>query len=197
MDFVVWRKITGFDKNYEVSTDGRIREVTEDNKYISLKLLEYISGYLFVELIKNDRIHTIAVDYLVASTFIKNPKNKEFIIHKNGKKNNNNIENLKWFDVEDLDAIKEYSSMKCYIPSEEQKTMSSLKNSGARNGRAKAVYQFDYLGEFLKKWDCVADAERALNIKGISRACRKTGARAGGYIWSYDKSSIKAKFITY
>lgn len=190
MNFVVWRKIADYDNDYEVSTDGRVREVIGDNQFVSLKLIKSISGHMFVELKKNNRVHTIPVDYLVASTFINNPTNKELIIHKDGDKQNNNIENLKWFDIEDVDVVKANNTIQCYTPTEEQKAISSLKNSGARNGNAKEVYQFNYLGEFIKKWDCIADAEKTLNIKGISRACRKPCARAGGYIWRYDNSSI-------
>lgn len=190
MNFVVWRKIADYDNDYEVSTDGRVREVIGDNQCVALKLIKSISGHMFVELKKNNRVHTIPVDYLVASTFINNPTNKELIIHKDGNKQNNNIENLKWFDIEDVDVVKANNTIQCYTPTEEQKAISSLKNSGARNGNAKEVYQFNYLGEFIKKWDCIADAEKTLNIKGISRACRKPFARAGGYIWRYDKSTI-------
>lgn len=187
MDFVVWREIKGYDKNYEISTDGRVREVIAKDKYEYLKKSQSISGYLFVELIKNNRLHSVRVDFLVACSFFGNSKDREFIIHKDGRKNNNDIENLKWFEIKDVDTIENIKPIKCYVPTEEQKAISSLKNSSYRNANAKTIYQFNYLGEFVKKWDCIADAERELNIKGISRACRKLGARAGGYIWSYEK----------
>lgn len=196
LDFVVWRKIEGYDKNYEVSTDGRIREVLSNNNYLYLKTTQSISGYIFIDLLKNNRLSTVPVDFLVASTFIKNPTNKEFITHLDGRTTNNRVENLKWFDFVDIPEIKKELGITVYRPSEEQKAITSLKNSGKRNKRARTVIQYSTKAEFIKKWDCIAEAERELDIKGISRACKKSYSTAGGFLWRYEGEEVKPLFGT-
>lgn len=183
MNFVVWKEIVGYDKKYEVSTDGRVREESLDGGLNDLKQSRNIAGYMFVELLKNGKSYSIAVDCLVASAFIENPSRKEFVEHKNKKRYDNNIENLRWVGIED-----DLNKSNVWRPSEEHKAMIRLKNAGKRNGNAKKVYQYSLKGDLIKCWDCIADAEKSLNISGISRACRKPLSTAGGYLWCYNET---------
>ena len=50
---------------------------------------------------------------------------------------------------------------------------------------AKKVRQFDLEGNVIKDWPSIADAEKTLNIKSISRAANNEKRSAGGYIWRY------------
>ena len=55
----------------------------------------------------------------------------------------------------------------------------------------KRVFQYDLNGNFIKKWDCISDAVRALKIDGgrITKCCqhKEYYHSAGGYIWEYIK----------
>ncbi len=76
--------------------------------------------------------------------------------------------------------------------SEEQKRKVSEnrkgKNAGKDNKKSKTVYQFSLDGELITKWDCAADAGRALGVdyKSICACCTKRQHTAYGFIWTYE-----------
>lgn len=56
---------------------------------------------------------------------------------------------------------------------------------GKEHPASKKVYQYDLLGNFIKEWDCLSDAQRHLNIlvTHITACCNGRQKTAGGYIW--------------
>ena len=54
-----------------------------------------------VTLEKDGNSKVFEVKYLVAETFVPNPDNKPFVIHKDGNKMNNRADNLEWSDVDE------------------------------------------------------------------------------------------------
>lgn len=69
---------------------------------------------------------------------------------------------------------------------EEWKENVRQKLLGAKSPNAKAVVQLSINLEFIKKWGCVSEAQKALNIKGgISRVCKGKQKTAGGFKWMY------------
>ena len=61
------------------------------------------------------------------------------------------------------------------------------KNRGGSHTGAREIYQFSIEGEFIKKWDCIADASRELNINdsNIWMCAQHARARAGEFRWEF------------
>ena len=89
----MWRQVEGFEDAYEVSSDGRVRNVRNGNL-----LAGSISanGYVRVSLSANGRSKQTSVHRLVAEAFVEKPVGKGEVNHKNGDKQDNSAENLEW-----------------------------------------------------------------------------------------------------
>ena len=76
-----------------------------------------------------------------------------------------------------------------HVMSEEQKQLLSELHKGKRMGKenqnAKKVRQYDKYGNFIKLWQCIADASRELVISAssISNCIKGLTKTAGGFIW--------------
>lgn len=60
-------------------------------------------------------------------------------------------------------------------------------NRGSAHPGAVCIYQYDLEGNFIKKWDCIADAAKALhqNAANLGSCARHERAKAGGYRWEF------------
>ena len=60
-------------------------------------------------------------------------------------------------------------------------------------GVGRKVLQYDLNGHFIKKWDCIATAQKELKVFGVSEACKSKKSFAGGFLWKYedDKRTIE------
>lgn len=84
--------------NYEITRTGEIRRKIGDrcrtHRYPSQHYDK--DGYKTVALFNNSKRKTCKVHRLVADTFIPNPLDKPHVNHKNGKKDDNYVNNLEW-----------------------------------------------------------------------------------------------------
>lgn len=105
MEQEIFKDIKGFEGKYQVSNFGNARsldiKIKVKNGFRTYKgkplvLSTNSNGYLGVSLsIKNCRRNAY-IHRLVAETFLPNPLNKKCVNHKDGNKQNNNIDNLEW-----------------------------------------------------------------------------------------------------
>lgn len=88
-----WRTIPGHSQ-YEVSKYGVIR----NTRGMIIKQQTTIKGYKTVRIVcdKTKKQRTNAVGRLVAKTFLKKPKGKNYVNHINEIKSDNRLKNLEW-----------------------------------------------------------------------------------------------------
>lgn len=108
----VWKDISGYENYYKISNKGRIlslsRRVISGNKFGTLgyrtvkekekKPFKTNSGYLVIELKKENNSHKFLVHRLVAQAFIPNLNKLPEVNHKNCNKEINEEWNLEWID---------------------------------------------------------------------------------------------------
>ena len=91
METEIWTNIK--DCNYDISTFGRVRNIKTNR---ILKCYDKPNEYKRVTLNIKGASKTFCVHRLVAEYFIPNPLQKLTVNHKDGNKNNANINNLEW-----------------------------------------------------------------------------------------------------
>ena len=88
-----WKKIKQ-NENYSVNELGEVRnDLTGKMKH---PFLNKRNGYLYVDLWKENKSKKVPIHRLLAEAFIPNPKNKATVDHKDGNRQNNALENLRW-----------------------------------------------------------------------------------------------------
>jgi len=89
-----WKLIDEY-PDYMISNLGRVKSF-KNNKERILNYSPNSSGYIQVELRKNNSRFTLKIHRLIALAFIPNPENKPCIDHINRNPLDNSIENLRW-----------------------------------------------------------------------------------------------------
>lgn len=160
-----WRTLNQFDKKYEISDWGEIRNLKTQR---ILKTSNRINnmGYLRVRILGKEYL----VHRLVAQTFIINPKNKPQVNHIDGDKTNNKAENLEW------------------VTNSENQLHAYNNNLQTRKARKRTeVYQLDIDENIIKKWESIGKAHKELKIAyaSIVNCCKGIYRTGGGYVWKY------------
>jgi hypothetical protein len=82
----------------------------------------------------------------------------------------------------------------------------AIRISGESNPCSKKVLQFSLDGQFIRKWGCINDVTRELNISAsdISNVCTKNKSKngycrksAGGYLWKFEEDYNTNRIISY
>lgn len=178
-----WRTIEDY-PNYMVSNLGNVKSINYNRTGTERLLKTSIDkdGYLSVILCNNVGKKGFRVHRLVAQSFIPNPENLPIINHKNQIVNDNRVENLEWCNYK---YNNNYADRNVKVGIASKKRM--LGRFGIENNASKSIIQFTKNGDFVKKWYCITDAERELNInhQDISKCCKFKQKTAGGFIWKY------------
>ena len=88
----MWKQIKN--ENYSINEEGKIRN-DKTNKILKPRLNKK-NGYYYVDLWKNNKGKKYTIHRLLAEAFISNPESKPTIDHKDGNRQNNNLNNLRW-----------------------------------------------------------------------------------------------------
>lgn len=173
-----WEKIQDFE-DYEINNNGVIRRISYNGnaKNKQYKVPYYIKprkdkdGYLRYTLCKNGKMKYFFAHRLVAKTFIPNPNKLPVVNHKDGNKENNNVDNLEWCSIRynNIHALK--------------KGLRNMKN----NKLSKKVAQYDKKGNLINIFKSANDAKRITGYSQghISECCRNEIKQYNGYVWKY------------
>lgn len=166
----IWKDIPNC-KGYQASNFGKIRSLNynQQNYIRILKPVKQATGYHLVNL----KGKVLTVHRIIATTFLENPNNYKCVNHKDGNKNNNNVNNLEWCSYS-------YNLKHAYANKLKIATSNHLK---------KKIKQYDLNKNLIKIWDCSKDIQRELKIdhSNVLACCKhkKHYNTAGGYIWEY------------
>lgn len=80
--------------------------------------------------------------------------------------------------------------LKSRVVKDSEREKHSKSVMGGKNHNAKPISQYDMMGNFIKRYDCVADAGKAIrgdkHFGSIFLAARNKTSKAYGYKWKYD-----------
>lgn len=170
----LWKNINDnfYGDSYQASTLGNIRR-----KHSKTTLRTCLrEGYPSVCLSKENKKKTFHVHRLVALTFVKNPKNLEFVNHKDLDRTNNRLANLEWISTRD-NVIHAIENRKDYV------------------GNSLKVIKYDLHGKYLDTYNSIKEAGFKNNCcaKKISAVCKGKRKTTGGYIWKYQDKIIESR----
>lgn len=162
-----WKKIktdkieTNF---YEVSSLGRVRNI-KTGRFLQGQITK--NGYKLIHL-RMDVNKTCSLHRLVLCTFqpIDNMENLQ-VNHKDGNKQNNNLENLEWVTAK-------------------ENIRHSFK-TGLQKYESKEIFQYDLKGNFIKKWVNASEIQEQLgfSLSTILRSAKCGKSKAFNYMWRY------------
>lgn len=159
---VKWRRVTESPK-YKVSSNGDVVNTVTGRK---LKPNLVKTGYHHVTLCDENGHHQRTVHRLVATEFIPNPNEYEYINHKDGNKTNNRVDNLEWCTPSENMKHAYRTGLQKPIP---EQIKSSL--SKAQNARKKPVRNIE-TGE---TYDSVVECARSVGMKPNAVSMHLTG----------------------
>lgn len=163
----IWEPVAGYEGLYEVSNLGRIKGL-KMGRVLAPRPMK--SGYLLVNLCKNNSAKNYLIHRLVAKAFIPNPNNKPQVNHKNGIKGDNRVSNLEW-------VTQQENQLHCTY------TLGKKFQGCPRLYRRVRCIETGVIYPNLS----IASQLSGVQKSGIIANCRKYPghATAGGYHWEY------------
>lgn len=175
MGIPIWKPVVGYEKFYEVSSEGEIRSLPrmvhagrgvyyKKPGRIRKPVFNKANGYYMLFLSGETEKKCVYVHRIVAQAFCDNPPNFDMVNHINEIKTDNRAENLEW-------CSKEYNNT----------------FNGKDQRSCKAIEQLSLDGEVISTWSGAREAAKELGIeyKNISAVCRGKRTSAGGYKWRF------------
>ena len=207
----IWKDIEGYEGLYQVSNMGIVRSLPHFRKngrngYLQIgKIIKpmCVRGYQTVSLSKNGKQKIFKIHRLVAEAFIPNPENKPCIDHINTDKTNNRVENLRWVTHKEnsnnpltlkkiINANNKPRKYRCG----DEHPKPNLGKIGILSPSSTPILQFSLNGDFIKRWDSMADIEREMNIShsNLCKCCKYQRKTAYRFKWGYADDYEKIPF---
>lgn len=186
----IWKPVAGYEGLYEVSNMGNVRSLdrTVKNKNgLAVKKGKVIkqagvnSGYLRVNLWKDNMGSCFLVHRLVAEAFIGNPDNLPEVNHIDENKHNNCANNL------------EYCDRRYNANYGTQRQRAAEKQCGIPVGE-QPILQYTTDGVFVNRFDSALKAAKAINgdNSGICKCANGKYKTSYGYIWRWENGNKEA-----
>ena len=170
----MWKQIEDFD--YEINSQGEVRRIS--NKKVKKSHIRK-SGYVSVQLCLNTIKRSFYLHRLLATYFIPNIDNKQFVNHINGIKHDNRLCNLEWVSHSE-NMIHGFKNGLC----KPHNRLKDLQKEMSEN-KKKKVYHYNSNKELLHVFNSVKESEQLLGYKGnLSLYCRTNQLTKKG-IFSY------------
>ena len=163
-----WHTIKGYE-DYEITKSGRIRKKHHQKEFTFTPDKD---GYSKTALRKDGKRHYLRAHRLVADTFIPNPNNLPLVNHKNGKKDDNSVDNLEWVTYQQ-NVLHGFEV---------------LGRKGHNGGTNKRVAKVDPItGEVISNYNSIAEANKAHGLKSVSinHVINGRSETAAGYKWVF------------
>lgn len=140
----IWKPIRNYENRYLVSNLGNIKSLRRNK--ILVPIIQS-NNYCYINLCVNGKNKSCRIHRLVAEAFIPNPNNLPCVNHKDGNKQNNNVDNLEW-------CTNKYNSQHAYKNNMVQKTI-------------RTVIQYDLYGNFIAEYNSHNEASKNTNIPRV------------------------------
>lgn len=186
----IWKAVVGYEGLYEVSNMGKVRSLDRTVKNKNglavkkgkmIKPAEINTGYLKVNLWKENTGKCFLVHRLVAEAFVGNRANLPEVNHIDENKHNNCANNLEYCD-------RQYNAN--YGT---QKQRAAEKRRGVSVGE-QPILQYTVDGELLNWFASAQKAAKAVNgdNSGICKCANGRYKTACGYVWRWENAVEKA-----
>ena len=154
-----WRKISR-NTNYSISEEGQVRN--DITGRIKTQYINKDNGYPTVDLYKDNKSMKVTVHRLLAEAFIPNPENKPCIDHKDGNRQNNSLDNLRWATYSENNS--RFNTIG--VRSEKIKVTHYIEKKNPRNGCHLSWEDVDQITFFNRITDAAAHFD--CNLSNIS-----------------------------
>jgi len=152
--------------NYIVTKDGNVYNTKSSRLMVPVPTP---NNYQRLTLSNNGVTKTVLIHRVVAQAYLKQPKGKNFVNHKDCNQQNNNVSNLEWCTISE--NMIHYHSLNKVIPTVK-------------------VIQYDMNENYIETFESIVAAAKKTGVdnSSIVRVCKGKSRHAGNYIWKYEVS---------